>query len=63
MVIKEVDRERWVTISEVAVPLQVGTAMAAEVAGVCMVAGILDLILCKCLCAQRVNCVYKIFNK
>ena len=30
VVIKGVDRERWVTISRIAVPLKVGTAMAAE---------------------------------
>ena len=41
VVIKGVDRERWVTISKIAVPLQVGTAMAAEVAGVCVFKGIL----------------------
>ena len=35
MVIKGVDRDRWVTISKISVPLKVGTAMAAEVAGVC----------------------------
>ena len=34
--IKRVDRSRWVTISEIAVPLKDGTAMAAEVAGVCV---------------------------
>ena len=32
-----------VTISRIAVPLRVGTAMAAEVAGVCLLTGILDL--------------------
>ena len=35
MVIKGVDRDRWVTIIEISVPLKVGTAVAAEVAGVC----------------------------
>ena len=35
VVIKGVDRGRWVTISRIAVPLKVGTAVAAEVAG-CM---------------------------
>ena len=36
VVVKAVGRERWVTISKIAVPLQVGTAVAAEVAGVCV---------------------------
>ena len=44
VVIKGVHRERWVTISKIAVPLEVGTAMAAEVAGVCMLTGIIDRI-------------------
>ena len=35
VVIKGVDREGWVTISKIAVPLKVGTAMAAEVALKC----------------------------
>ena len=48
-------QEQLVTISRIAVPLQVGTAVAAEVAGVCVLTGILDLIFYKCLCAQRVN--------
>ena len=41
VVIKGVDRERWVTISRIAVPLKAGTAMAAEMMGV--LTGILDL--------------------
>ena len=34
--IKGADRDEWVTISKVAVLLSVGTAMAAEVMGVCV---------------------------
>ena len=34
VVIKGVDKDRWVTISRIAVPLKAGTAMAAEVTGV-----------------------------
>ena len=52
VVIKGVDRERWVTISRIAVPLKVGTAIAAETMGVCMPTGILDLVFHKCLCGQ-----------
>ena len=52
IVIKGVDREKWVTISQIAVPLKVGAAMA-EIAGVCVLTSILDLILCKCLSVQK----------
>ena len=37
------------TISKIADRLKVGTAMAAEVAGVCVFASILYLIFCRCL--------------
>ena len=40
VMIDGVDREKLVTTSKIAIPLKVGTAMAAEIAGVC----ILDLI-------------------
>ena len=64
VVIKGVDRERWVTISRIAVPLKVGTTMAAEVAGVCVLTGILVLVLNKCLCVQSVNqCINSFLNK
>ena len=39
---KGVDRDTRVTISRLAVPLKVGTGVAAEVAGVCVLTGILD---------------------
>ena len=44
VVIKGVDRENWMTIRKIAIPLKVGTAMAAEIAGVCVLTGILHLI-------------------
>ena len=47
IVIKGVDRQKWVTKSKTAVPLKVGAAMAAEIAGLCLLTSILDLILCK----------------
>ena len=63
VVIKGVDRERWVTISKIAIPLKVGTAMSAEVAGVCVLTVIVDLIFCKCLCVQNANqCINRILN-
>ena len=44
-VIKAVDRENWMAISKIAVPLNVCTAMAAEIAGASMLTGALDLLL------------------
>ena len=43
------------TISEIAVPLKVGAAMAAEVLGVCVLTSVLDLILCQSLSVQNIN--------
>ena len=37
------------TISIIAVPLKMGAAVAAEVVGLCVPTGVLDLILCKSL--------------
>ena len=62
--IKGVDRERWVTISRIAVPLKIGTAMAAEMTCVFVLTGILDLVFHKCLCVQNIiRCVDTIMNK
>ena len=62
--IKGVDRGRWVTISRIAVPLKVGTAMAAEIMGVCVLTVILDLIFNPTLCVQNINhCVDTILKK
>ena len=55
VVIKGADRDKWVTISKVAVPLRVGTAMAAEVLGVCVLKEIFDLVFHKCLNIQNMN--------
>ena len=44
---KAVDRENWITISNIAVSLKVGTAMAAEIAGASMLTGAPDLLLDK----------------
>ena len=52
---QRVDRGKWVTITKIAIPLKVGAAMAAEIAGVRVLTGILDLIFCKCFCVQNVN--------
>ena len=52
---KGVDRERWVTISKIAVLRKVGAATAAEMMGVCVLTGFLDLVFHKCLCGQNIN--------
>ena len=55
IVIKGVDREKWVTIGKIAVPLKVSAAMAVEVVGVRVLTSVLDLILCKSLSVQNIN--------
>ena len=50
---RKVDRDRWVTISKIAVPSKVGPAVAAEVTGVCVLAEILDLVCNRCLRIQN----------
>ena len=55
IVVKGVDREGWVTINKIAILLKVGGAMTTEIAGVCVLTSMLDLILCKCLSVQTVN--------
>ena len=45
VVIKGVDKDKWITISRMSVPLRTCTAMAAEVAGASVLIGILDLVL------------------
>ena len=41
------DRDKWITISKIAVLLKVCTAMAAEVVGAGVLTGISDLVLGK----------------
>ena len=53
--IKGVDRQKWVTVSKIAVPLKVGAAMAAEVFGVCVLRSVRDLVLCNSLSVQNNN--------
>ena len=52
VVIKGVDRDNWVTISRIAVPLSAGTAMAAEGMGVCVPTEILDLVFNMSECSE-----------
>ena len=62
--IKGINGDRWVTISRVEELLKVGTAMAAEMMGVCVLTEILDLIFNKCQCIQNVKrCIDKILDK
>ena len=44
--IKGVDKEKWMTFSKIAIPPKVRAAMAAEIAGVRVLTGKIDLILC-----------------
>ena len=44
VVIKGIDRNNWITISKVAVPLVIGTTVAPEAVGVCVLTGILDFV-------------------
>ena len=44
MVVKGVDKENWVTIRKIALRLRECTAMAAEMTGVCLLMGVIDLI-------------------
>ena len=44
VVIKGVDKDRWVTIGKIAVPLKVSTAMTSEVMGVCVFTEFFDLV-------------------
>ena len=53
VVIEGVDWEKWITTSKIAVPLGTGTAMAAEVVGVCVLTGILVLVLQNSLSAKN----------
>ena len=55
MVNKGGDRERCLTISKIVILQRVGTAMAAENAGVFVLSGICVLIFCTCLCVKNVN--------
>ena len=45
VVIKGVDKDKWITLSGMSVPFRTCTAMAAEVAGASVLIGILDLVL------------------
>ena len=56
--------DRWVTISRIAVLLNVGTAMAAEVAGVCVLTGVFGLSFQqKLMCSEFNQCIERILNK
>ena len=55
VVIKGVDRNKWITVKNIAVPLGIGLAIAAEVVGVCVLMGILDFVLHECLSVKSIN--------
>ena len=63
VVILGVDREKWVTISKIALPLRECTDMAAETTGVCSLMGVLNLILNKNLNVGNVHrCIEKVLG-
>ena len=43
VVMEGVDREKWITLRKIAVPLTTCTAMAAEIVGASVLTGILEL--------------------
>ena len=63
VVILGVDKEKWVTISKIALPLRECTDMAVEMTGVCLLMGVLNLILNKNLNVGNVNrCIGKVLD-
>ena len=56
--------DKRVAISKIAVPLGIGTAMIAEVVGVCVLTGILDLVLNNNLSVKNFHqCIDAIIRK
>ena len=55
VVIKGVDQDKCITSSKIAAPLKACTAMAAEVAGVCVLMGILDLVMRETINENSIN--------
>ena len=55
VVIKGVDKDKWISISKIAGPSRMCTAMAAEVVDVCVLTGILDLVLGKNISVKANN--------
>ena len=58
VVIRGVVKE-WITVSKIAVPLGIGTAMAAEVMGICVLTSILALVVHKSLSVKKYQSVYR----
>ena len=54
-VLQGLDRDRWITISKIAVPLKACTAMAADAAGASILTVILDLVLRKTISVEAIN--------
>ena len=50
-----VDRDKWITISKIAVPLKACTAMATKVVGASVLTGISDLVLEKAISMEAIN--------
>ena len=64
MVFKGCAREEWVTITKNAVPSKVRTAKTAEMMGVCVLTGILDLMFNQCPCVLNIDkCIDEVLAK
>ena len=57
VVIKTVDKDKWITISSIAVPLTTWLAMAAEVAEASVLTGMLDLVSGRSCVENRSQCI------
>ena len=57
-------RDKWITISKIAVPMGMCTAMTAEAVGVCILTGILELVLSSNVFKKNINQrIYAILKK
>ena len=63
VIIKGADRDAWVTISKIAVPLRTCSAMTAEVVGACILTETPDMILNKVISVDNVHrCIDEIIQ-
>ena len=60
VVVEGVDTNKWITISKIAVPLGIGTAMTAEMVGLCVLTCILDFVLNKSLSMKNISPVMQL---
>ena len=63
VVINVVDRDKWVTISKIALPLKACITMTAEVVGASVLTVLLDLVLGEALSVNTIQPVYRRHHK